>query len=124
MAADRAAIFVAATETGRLGVNPGSGEKQEQVMKSKTTGIAGAAAVLMVLSVTPPALAWGPWFDLRENRVDRAENRRDERHDYSRRDVLEDRADRVEDRLDRADIEPPGAFDRHERRRWRAYTAE
>lgn len=82
---------------------------------------------------TAPAFA-GDWrldasrcHDLREDRRDARESRRDERYDVSRRDVREDRYDRRESRRDRAiTVCPRAAFhyvpDRHERRRadWRA----
>ncbi|MDZ7629576.1 MAG: hypothetical protein U5J99_14340 [Parvularculaceae bacterium] len=60
--------------------------------------------------------------DLGEDRRDARESRRDERYDYSRRDVREDRYDRRESRRDRAvTVCPRSAFyyapDRHERRR-------
>lgn len=62
-------------------------------------GIAGCVAA-------PPAQASGWRFvpgrcpDLVEDYRDRRESRRDERHDYSRRDIREDRRDRRESRRD------------------------
>jgi hypothetical protein len=55
-----------------------------------------------------PAFAHGPRLDarqcpdIREDRRDARESRRDERIDWSRADVREDRADRHESRRDRA----------------------
>jgi hypothetical protein len=98
--------------------------EKENAMERRAVGLAGAAAVLMALTVTTPALAWNDWLDQKEDKLDRAENRYDERHDNSRRDVLEDRADRVEDRLDKAGYDNKSALDRHERRRWRAIATQ
>lgn len=82
-------------------------------MKKLIAGLIGAGVVLGM----SPAFA-GEWRldprrcpDLVEDRYDRAENRRDERYDYSRRDVREDRADRREDRRDRSvTVCPRSAF--------------
>ncbi|MEL6360514.1 MAG: hypothetical protein AAFR21_05470 [Pseudomonadota bacterium] len=72
---------------------------------------------LAAMSVATPAFA-GQWRvnpnkcpDLIEDRIDRRESRRDERHDYSRLDVVEDRLDRREDRRDRSvTVCPQSAF--------------
>jgi hypothetical protein len=72
-------------------------------MKKLLAGVLGAGLVLSVA----PAMA-GEWRldprrcpDLREDRYDARENRRDERIDFGRGDRREDRADRREDRWDR-----------------------
>jgi hypothetical protein len=88
-------------------------------MTQRMIGLAGAAAALLTFTIVTPSLAWGPWIDPYEDRLDRAENRYDERHDNGRRDRIEDRADRTEDRLDRNGVELGHAFDRHERKSWR-----
>lgn len=64
-------------------------------------------AAALTLSAAP-AFAHGPRLDarqcpdIREDRRDARESRRDERIDWSRADVREDRADRRESRRDRA----------------------
>lgn len=97
--------------------------------KHAVAAIAGAGLMLGAA----PAFA-GEWridakrcYDLREDRRDARESRRDERYDHGRRDVREDRYDRRDQRRDRAvTVCPRAAFyyvpDRHERRRadWRA----
>jgi hypothetical protein len=74
-------------------------------MTQRMIGLAGAAAALLTFTIVTPSLAWGPWIDPYEDRLDRAENRYDERHDNGRR--------------DRIDVELGHAFDRHERKSWR-----
>jgi hypothetical protein len=71
-------------------------------MRKLIAGLLGAGLVLGIA----PAMA-GEWklnprlcYDLREDRYDRAEDRRDARHDYGRRDRREDRWDRRENRRD------------------------
>ncbi len=102
-------------------------------MSSLTTKLIGAMlGAGMVLGAAPASA--GEWRldrsrcpDIREDRRDARESRRDERYDDSRRDVREDRYDRRESRRDRAiTVCPRSAFyyapDRYERRRgdWRA----
>lgn len=102
-------------------------------MRSLSTKLLGAVLGAGLVLGAAPAFA-GEWRldasrcgDIREDRRDARESRRDERYDESRRDVREDRYDRRESRRDRAiTVCPRSAFyyapDRYERRRgdWRA----
>jgi hypothetical protein len=85
----------------------------EELMKKLLAIVFGAGLVMSAA----PAMA-GQWKvdaarcpDLIEDRLDRRESRRDERYDYSRRDVREDRYDRRESRRDeRITVCPKRAF--------------
>lgn len=59
----------------------------------------------------------GRW-DRIEDRIDRRENRLDERVTHGPRDRIEDVVDRWEDRRDRAGKPVPRRINRHERRSW------
>jgi hypothetical protein len=78
-----------------------------------------AVAVLTVLLMAAPALAKDGRVDAVEDRIDRAENTRDESVDRGRWDVAEDKADVLEDKFDDQGIEANNRIDRHERRTWR-----
>lgn len=58
-------------------------------------------------------------WDRVEDRIDRAENRADERVTYGPRDRIEDVIDRWEDRRDRLNLPRPRWINVHERRSWR-----
>lgn len=88
-------------------------------MTPRSLGLAGAAAALFTLITVTPTLAWTPWLDAAEDRIDRAESIKDRQTDNSRLDVLEDRADRIESRRDKRGFDNAGLFDRHERRSWK-----
>jgi hypothetical protein len=81
--------------------------------------IGRAVAVAAVVMLASPALAWSDRVDAVEDRIDRAENARDEVMDRGRWDVAEDRADALEDQFDDQGYEISNRIDRHERRSWR-----
>ncbi|MFV2052226.1 hypothetical protein [Aliiroseovarius sp. YM-037] len=78
--------------------------------------IAALAGTVSTASVAV-AETGGRW-DRIEDRIDRRENRIDERVTHGRRDRIEDVVDRWEDRRDRAGLPTPGRINRHERRSW------
>lgn len=78
-----------------------------------------AVAVATVVMLASPVLAKDGRVDALEDRIDRAENARDEAVDRGWRDVAEDKVDAREDQADDAGIEKYNAIDRHERRTWR-----
>ena len=80
-----------------------------------------ATSTLVLIGAAIPATA-GPRhhaWDQIEDRLDRLENRRDERVDHGRRDRLEDHVDRWEDRRDRLGKPTPNILDRLEHRSWK-----
>lgn len=78
--------------------------------------LAGLAGLGLTLASMPADAAHlyraAPCFDRVEDRADRRESRRDERIDYSRRDVREDQRDRRESRRDEA-VDHCRAYLRH-----------
>ena len=80
-----------------------------------------ATTALVLIGVALPVTA-GPRnhaWDRIEDRLDRLENRRDERVDHGPRDRLEDRIDRWEDRRDRNGKPTPRFINRWEHRSWK-----
>lgn len=71
-------------------------------MKMLVASLAGLSLTLAAMPADAHRRAHYPCWDRIEDRADRAESRRDERVDYSRRDVREDRRDRRESRRDEA----------------------
>lgn len=83
-------------------------------------GLTGRAVVMAaVVMLGSPAMAKGERVDAVEDRIDRAENVRDEAVDKGRWDLAEDKADALEDKGDDAGHEISNRIDRHERRTWR-----
>lgn len=78
-----------------------------------------AVAVAAVVMLASPVMAKGERVDAVEDRIDRAENVRDEAVDRGRLDLAEDRADTLEDQFDDHGYEISNRVDRHERRTWR-----
>ncbi|WP_295078716.1 hypothetical protein [Tabrizicola sp.] len=78
-----------------------------------------AVAVAAVVMLASPVMAKGERVDAVEDRIDRAENVRDEAVDRGRLDLAEDRADTLEDQFDDQGYEISNRVDRHERRTWR-----
>lgn len=78
-----------------------------------------AVAVAAVVMMASPVMAKGERVDAVEDRIDRAENFRDEAVDRGRLDLAEDRADTLEDQFDDQRYEISNRVDRHERRTWR-----
>lgn len=78
-----------------------------------------AVAVAAVVLLAAPVMAQGSRVDNLEDRIDMAENVRDEAVDRGWRDVAEDRIDAREDQADANGVEKYNAIDRHERRTWR-----
>ncbi|MES2543207.1 MAG: hypothetical protein V4720_15190 [Pseudomonadota bacterium] len=78
-----------------------------------------AVAVAAVVMLASPVMAKGERVDAVEDRIDRAENVRDEAVDRGRLDLAEDRADTLEDQFDDQGYEISNRIDRHERRTWR-----
>ncbi len=80
------------------------------------------AATAIVAITAPLALAEGltprERWDRIEDRIDRAESRRDRQVTLGPRDLIEDRIDRWEDRRDRLDKPRPRFVNRWERRSW------
>lgn len=78
-----------------------------------------AVAVAAVVMLAAPVMAKGERVDAVEDRIDRAENVRDEAVEKGRWDLAEDKADAIEDKFDEQDYEISNRIDRHERRTWR-----
>jgi hypothetical protein len=78
-----------------------------------------AVAVAAVVMLAAPVLAKDGRVDNLEDRIDHAENARDEAVDRGWRDVAEDKVDAREDQADANGVEKVNAIDRHERRTWR-----
>lgn len=77
--------------------------KVESLMKLIALSAMTLIAIVAATAPSSAAVVFAPARcpDLVEDRLDRRESRRDERIDWSRRDVREDRADRRESRRDR-----------------------
>jgi len=80
-----------------------------------------ATTALVLIGMTLPAAAGSnhPKWDRIEDRIDRLENRRDERVNHGPRDRIEDRLDRWEDRRDRNGKPVPKFMHRWERHSWK-----
>ncbi len=76
------------------------------------------AALLGSVLIAGAAEANHRVWDRIEDRIDRAENRIDERVTWGPRDRIEDVIDRWEDRRDYRNLPRPRWINRHERRSW------